>query len=241
MKAPALQGWTRTEIAKRVALDIPDGAYVNLGIGMPETVAHHLPDDKEVILHTENGLLGMGPPPPEGEEDPELINAGKRPVTTVPGASFFHHADSFAMIRGGHLDICVLGALEVAVNGDLANWSAGTGAVPAVGGAMDLVSGVKAVYVVTSHCTRNGEPKLVTECRYPLTGKGVADRVYTDLAVIDITSPGFVVRDLAPGITLSDLVERTAAPIVDAGGGTLTDDSASLGSPGRAPHLENTT
>ena len=177
------------ELARRVAHDIPDGAYVNLGIGMPETIAECIPEDKEVILHTENGLLGMGPPPPAGQEDPELINAGKRPVTTMPGASFFHHADSFAMIRGGHLDICVLGALEVAANGDLANWSTGAGdAIPAVGGAMDLVTGVKAVYVMTSHCTSGGEPKLVAECRYPLTGKAVVSRVYTDLAVIDIGS-----------------------------------------------------
>lgn len=222
------RGLTRIQIAERVALDIPDGAYVNLGIGMPETIAQCIPDEKEVILHTENGLLGMGPPPPKGEEDPELINAGKRPVTTVPGASFFHHADSFAMIRGGHLDICVLGALEVAANGDLANWSTGTGAVPAVGGAMDLVTGAKAVYVMASHCTREGEPKLVTECRYPLTGRAVVDRVYTDLAVIDITPRGFAVRDLAPGVTLSDVAERTAAPVVDARRGShFVDDIGS--------------
>ena len=210
------RGLDRREIAHRIARDIPDGAYVNLGIGMPETIAECIPEDKEVILHTENGLLGMGPPPPPGEEDPELINAGKKPVTTVPGASFFHHADSFAMIRGGHLDICVLGALEVAANGDLANWSTGADAVPAVGGAMDLVSGVKAVYVMTRHCTRAGDPKLVAECHYPLTGRGVVDRVYTDLAVIDITPQGFAVRELAPGVTLADVTERTAAPLHDA-------------------------
>ena len=226
------QGLTRTQIAERVALDIPDGAYVNLGIGMPETIARCISSDREVILHTENGLLGMGPPPPKGEEDSELINAGKRPVTTVAGASFFHHADSFAMIRGGHLDICVLGALEVAANGDLANWSTGIGAVPAVGGAMDLVTGVKAVYVMTSHCTRDGEPKLVTECRYPLTGKAVVDRVYTDLAVIDITPQGFAVRELAPGVTLGDVAERTAAPLDDARSGTHLDDTASQAEPG---------
>lgn len=213
------QGLNRREIAHRIARDIPDGAYMNLGIGMPETVAECIPGDQEVILHTENGLLGMGPPPLPGEEDPELINAGKQPVTTVPGASFFHHADSFAMIRGGHLDFCVLGALEVAANGDLANWSTGAaGIVPAVGGAMDLVSGVKAVYVMTRHCTRTGEPKLVTECRYPLTGRGVVNRVYTDLAVIDITPQGFAVRELAPGVTLADVTERTAAPLHDARG-----------------------
>ena len=216
MTTQAPQGLDRWEIARRVARDIPDGAYVNLGIGMPEIIAECIPEDKEVILHTENGLLGMGPPPPPGEEDPELINAGKRPVTAVPGASFFHHADSFAMIRGGHLDICVLGALEVAATGDLANWSTGAaGTVPAVGGAMDLVSGVKAVYVMTRHCTSAGEPKLVAECRYPLTGRGVVDRVYTDLAVIDITTRGFAVRELAPGVTLADVAERTAAPLHD--------------------------
>lgn len=238
MTAPRLPGLTRTEIAQRVALDIPDGAYVNLGIGMPETVAQCIPDGREVILHTENGLLGMGPPPPEGGEDPDLINAGKRPVTTVPGASFFHHADSFAMIRGGHLDICVLGALEVAANGDLANWSTGTGAVPAVGGAMDLVTGVKAVYVMTSHCTRQGEPKLVAECRYPLTGQAVVDRVYTDLAVIDITPQGFAVRDLAPGIALGDIAERTAAPVVDARSGASLDGTASHADPSRSSRSE---
>ena len=152
MTTPRLQGLSRMELARRVAHDIPDGAYVNLGIGMPETIAECIPEDKEVILHTENALLDMGPPLPAGQKDPELINAGKRPVTTMPGASFFHHADSFAMIRGGHLDICVLGALEVAANGDLANWSTGAGdAIPAVGGAMDLVTGVKAVYVMTTH------------------------------------------------------------------------------------------
>ena len=210
------QGLDRREIAHRIGRDIPDGAYVNLGIGMPETVAECIPEDKEVILHTENGLLGMGPPPPPGEEDPELINAGKQPITNVRGASFFHHADSFAMIRGGHLDICVLGALEVAANGDLANWSTGADAVPAVGGAMDLVSGVKAVYVMTRHCTRAGDPKLVAECRYPLTGRGVVNRVYSDLAVIDITPQGFAVRELAPGVTLADVTERTAAPLHDA-------------------------
>ena len=241
MTAPTPRGLTRTQIAERVALDIPNGAYVNLGIGMPETIAQCIPDDKEVILHTENGLLGMGPPPPEGEEDPELINAGKRPVTTVPGASFFHHADSFAMVRGGHLDICVLGALEVAANGDLANWSTGAGGVPAVGGAMDLVTGVKAVYVMTNHCTRKGEPKLVTACRYPLTGKAVVNRVYTDLAVIDITPQGFAVRDLAPGITLRDVAERTAAPVGDSRSGAHFGDAASQMDPGSRSKSEAST
>ena len=234
MRPSEPRGLTLTEIAGRVALDIPDGSYVNLGIGMPEAVAQCIPDDREVILHTENGLLGMGPPPPEGHEDPELVNAGKRPVTTVPGASFFHHGDSFAMIRGGHLDVCVLGALEVSANGDLANWSTGTGAVPAVGGAMDLVTGVKAVYVMTSHCTREGEAKLVSECSYPLTGRGVVDRVYTDLAIIEVTPAGFGVRELAPGITLSDVAERTAAPVVDVRHTPDFDETTSQTGPGRS-------
>ena len=184
---------------------------------MPEVVAQCIPADREVMLHTENGLLGMGPPPLEGQGHPELINAGKRQVTTMPGASFFHQADSFAMIRGGHLDLCVLGAMQVAASGDLANWSTGEpDEVPGVGGAMDLVSGVSAVFVMTSHCTRSNEPKLVAECRYPLTGRAVVSRVYTDLAVIDIGSDGFEVRELAPGISLGDVAERTAAPITDA-------------------------
>ena len=208
---------SRLEVARRVARDIPDGAYVNLGIGMPEMIAQCIPTDREVVLHTENGLLGVGPTPPAGQEDPELINAGKRPVTVVAGASFFHHADSFAMIRGGHLDLCVLGALQVAANGDLANWSTGAReAVPAVGGAMDLVSGVKAVYVMTSHCTRSGDPKLVARCTYPLTGRAVVSRIYTDLAVVDVSADGFAVRELTSGVTLADVADCTAAPIRDA-------------------------
>ena len=217
MTSPALRGLSRREIAERVALDIPDGAYVNLGIGMPEMVAQCIPAHREVMLHTENGLLGMGPPPLEGQGDPDLINAGKRRVTTMPGASFFHQADSFAMIRGGHLDVCVLGAMQVAASGDLANWSTGEpDEVPGVGGAMDLICGVKSVFVMTSHCTRSGEPKLVAECRFPLTGRAAVSRVYTDLAVIGIGSDGFEVLELAPGISLDDVAERTAAPINDA-------------------------
>lgn len=212
----ALQGLSRQQMAARAAQDIVDGAYVNLGIGMPEMIAQYIPSGREIILHTENGLLGMGPSPDEDQGDPELINAGKRQVTTVPGASFFHHADSFTMIRGGHLDLCVLGALEVAVNGDLANWSTGGNAIPAVGGAMDLVSGVKAVYVMTSHCTRDGVPKLVESCMYPLTGIGVVNRIYTDLAVIDVDPDGFKVVELSPGISFDEVAERTAAPIGDA-------------------------
>jgi len=185
-------GLTRDEMAQRCALDIPDGAYVNLGIGIPERVAAYVPEGREVIYHTENGLLGMGPPPRPGAGDPELINAGKQQVTANPGAAYFHHADSFAMIRGGHLDVCVLGALQVAQSGDLANWSTGApGAIPAVGGAMDLVAGVKTVYVITQHTTRDGEAKLVESCTYPLTGLGVVDRIYTDLAVPTSSTSGF--------------------------------------------------
>ena len=213
----AVTGLTTHQIARRAAQDIPDGAYVNLGIGLPELIALYIPDDREIVLHIENGLLGMGPSPEPGEGDPELINAGKKQVTTLPGASFFHQADSFAMIRGGHLDLSVLGALEVAANGDLANWSTGQeDAIPAVGGAMDLVSGVKAVYVITRHCTRQGTPKLVDRCSYPLTGPGVVDRIYTDLAVIHVTAQGFEVVELSPGVDFDDVAARTAAPLRDA-------------------------
>ena len=211
-----VRGLTREQIARRAARDIAGGAYVNLGIGMPELIARFIPADHQIVLHIENGLLGMGPPPAPGEGDPELINAGKKQVTILPGASFFHQADSFAMIRGGHLDLSVLGALEVAANGDLANWSTGReDAIPAVGGAMDLVSGVKAVYVLTYHCTRDGAPKLIERCSYPLTGAGVVNRVYTDLAVIDITAEGFRVVELSPGVTFKDVASRTAAPLGD--------------------------
>jgi 3-oxoadipate CoA-transferase beta subunit len=212
MSATATIGLTRDEMAERVALDIPDGSYVNLGIGIPELVAAHVPEGREFIYHTENGLLGMGPSPENGEDDPELINAGKRRVTTVPGASFFHHADSFVMIRGGHIDLCVLGALQVSEDGDLANWSTGApDAIPAVGGAMDLVAGVETIYVVTQHTTRDGEPKLVESCSYPLTGPGVVDRIYTDLAVIDVTDEGFRLLEFAPGVDFDYLQERTGA------------------------------
>ena len=210
-------GWTREQIAHRAAQDIADGSYVNLGIGIPEMIARFVPADREIVLHTENGLLGMGPPPAPGSGDPELINAGKRQVTAAAGASYFHHADSFAMIRGGHLDLCVLGALQVAANGDLANWSTGVeNGIPAVGGAMDLVAGVRAVFVVTFHCTRDGTPKLVERCSFPLTGAGVVSRVFTDLAVLDVTSDGFAAIDLAPGVSLADVAARTAAPVLDA-------------------------
>jgi len=208
-------GWSREQMAQRVALDIADGSYVNLGIGIPELIARYVPDGRQLLYHTENGLLGMGPSPEEGGGEPELINAGKRRVTAVPGAAYFHHADSFAMIRGGHLDLCVLGALQVAASGDLANWSTGgPDAIPAVGGAMDLVAGVKAIYVVTQHCTKHGEPKLVERCTLPLTGLGVVDRVYTDLAVIDVTPEGFRLVELAPGVEYEYVRERTGAPLL---------------------------
>lgn len=208
-------GLTRDEMAKRCALDISDGAYVNLGIGIPERVAAHVPEGREVIYHTENGLLGMGPPPQPGAGDPELINAGKQQVTANPGAAYFHHADSFAMIRGGHLDVCVLGALQVAQSGDLANWSTGApDAIPAVGGAMDLVAGVKTIYVITQHTTRGGDPKLVESCTFPLTGLGVVDRIYTDLAVIDIVDERFQVAELSPGVSFEYVQERTEAELI---------------------------
>lgn len=209
-----IAGWTREQMAQRLAQDIANGSYVNLGIGIPELVAKFVPEGRTFIYHTENGLLGMGPSPAEGEADPELINAGKRHVTANPGSAYFHHADSFAMIRGGHLDLSVLGAMQIAQNGDLANWSTGKpGAIPAVGGAMDLVAGVKQVFVMTQHCTKKGEPKLVEACSYPLTGRGVVDRVYTNLAVIDVTSDGFQVVELCPGVDFETVQELTGAPL----------------------------
>ena len=206
---------TRDEMAKRLAQDIPNGAYVNLGIGIPELVTKYVPEGREFIYHTENGLLGMGPSPIEGEGDPELINAGKKQVTALPGAAYFHHADSFAMIRGGHLDLCVLGALQVSNTGDLANWSTGTpDAIPAVGGAMDLVAGVKQIFVLTQHTTRDGSPKLVETCSYPLTGVGVVNRIYTDLAIVDVTRDGFQLVELTPGIEFDYVQERTGAELL---------------------------
>ncbi len=207
-------GWSREEMAQRLAQDIANGSYVNLGIGIPELVAKFVPEGRTFIYHTENGLLGMGPSPAEGEADPELINAGKRHVTANPGSAYFHHADSFAMIRGGHLDLSVLGAMQIAQNGDLANWSTGKpGAIPAVGGAMDLVAGVKQVFVMTQHCTKTGDPKLVESCSYPLTGRSVVDRVYTNLAVIDVTPDGFQVVELCPGVEFETVQELTGAPL----------------------------
>ena len=209
-----VQGWDREAMARRLAQDIPNGSYINLGIGIPELVAKFVPEGRTFIYHTENGLLGMGPSPEEGQEDPELINAGKRHVTANPGAAYFHHADSFAMIRGGHLDLSILGAMQISQSGDLANWSTGKpGAIPAVGGAMDLVAGVKKVFVLTQHTTKTGEPKLVESCTYPLTGQGVVDRIYTDLAVIDITPGGFQTIELAPGVPFEHVQAMTGAPL----------------------------
>ena len=209
-----VQGWDREAMARRLAQDIPNGSYINLGIGIPELVAKFVPEGRTFIYHTENGLLGMGPSPEEGQEDPELINAGKRHVTANPGAAYFHHADSFAMIRGGHLDLSILGAMQISQSGDLANWSTGKpGAIPAVGGAMDLVAGVKKVFVLTQHTTKTGEPKLVESCTYPLTGQKVVDRIYTDLAVIDITPAGFQTVELAPGVPFEHVQAMTGAQL----------------------------
>ena len=201
-------------MAARVARDIPNGAYVNLGIGLPTMVANHLPKDREIILHTENGLLGMGPAPEAGAEDADLINAGKQPVTALPGASFFHHADSFGMMRGGHLDCCVLGAFQVSVKGDLANWHTGAkDAIPAVGGAMDLAIGAKSVFVMMEHQTKKGESKIVEQCTYPVTGLGCVNRVYTDLAVIDVTPRGLEVVEMVDCLTLAELEKLSGVPL----------------------------
>ena len=207
--------YTRDQMAARVAQDIPEGAYVNLGIGLPTKVANYLPQEKEIFLHSENGLLGMGPAPAPGEEDEDLINAGKQPVTLLTGGAYFHHADSFAMMRGGHLDICVLGAFQVSHTGDLANWHTGApDAIPAVGGAMDLAIGAKQVFVMMEHQTKTGESKIVERCTYPLTGIACVSRIYTDLAVLDVTPEGLRVREMAPGLTLADLQAVTAAPLL---------------------------
>ncbi|MEE4259719.1 MAG: 3-oxoacid CoA-transferase subunit B [Bacteroidales bacterium] len=211
-------GWSTSEMAQKVAMDIHDGAYVNLGIGIPEMVAGFIPEGREVIYHTENGLLGMGKVAESGAEDYELVNAGKKYVTSIPGAAYFHHADSFAMIRGGHIDICVLGAYQVSEEGDLANWSTGDAdAIPAVGGAMDLVAGVKTIFVITKHNTKSSEAKIVKKCSYPLTGKGVVSRIYTDLAIIDVKEGKLFVKELAPGVTFDYLQEKTEARLYENG------------------------
>ena len=205
---------TRDQMAARVARDIPEGAYVNLGIGLPTMVGNHLPRDREIFLHSENGLLGMGPAPAPGEEDEDLINAGKQPVTLLPGGAYFHHADSFAMMRGGHLDICVLGAFQVSTSGDLANWHTGApDAIPAVGGAMDLALGARDVFVMMEHLTKSGESKVVAQCTYPLTGIGCVSRIYTDLAVLDVTPAGLSVREILSDISFEELQQLTGVPL----------------------------
>lgn len=208
---------TKTQLAQRVGLDIPDGAYVNLGIGMPTLVADHLPAGIEIVLHSENGILGMGPAPEDDGVDYDLINAGKQPVTLLPGGCFFHHADSFAMMRGGHLDICVLGAFQVSATGDLANWSTGEpGAIPAVGGAMDLALGARQTWVTMDLLTRDGRSKLVRQCTYPLTGLACVKRVYTDLATFACGPDGLRLIDAVEGVGLADLRTVTGLPIAAA-------------------------
>jgi 3-oxoadipate CoA-transferase beta subunit len=205
---------SRNEMAQRVADDILEGAYVNLGIGVPTLVANYL-GNKEVFLHSENGVLGMGPSPAPGEEDDDLINAGKQHVTLLAGGAYFHHADSFSMMRGGHIDIAVLGAFQVSVNGDLANWHTGAeGSIPAVGGAMDLATGARQVFVMMDHLTKTGESKLVPQCTYPLTGIGCVTRIYTDLAILDVTRDGLKVREIVADISFEDLQALSGVPLI---------------------------
>ena len=212
-----MQKLNRDQMAARVAQDIPEGSYVNLGIGLPTRVANHLPKEREIFLHSENGLLGMGPAPAAGEEDHDLINAGKQPVTLLAGGAFIHHADSFAMMRGGHLDICVLGAFQVSATGDLANWhTGGADAIPAVGGAMDLAIGAKKTFVMMEHRTKQGESKLVAACTYPLTGIGCVSRIYTDLAVIDVTAQGLKVVENTSGLSHDALQKLSGVPLIAA-------------------------
>ncbi len=219
-------GLSRKQVAWRIAQEIEEGNYVNLGIGSPEMVANYIPEGREIIFHSENGILGMGPAPKAGQEDGTLINAGKKPVTLLPGGSYFSHTDSFAMIRGGHIDICVLGAYQVAENGDLANWATlDTSKPPGVGGAMDLAVGAKRIFVMMDHCTKTGESKLMRACTYPQTGYGIVRTVFTDLAVIDIIDKGFVVREIAKGFTFEDLQEKSDAPLA------LADNWTTLAAP----------
>ena len=209
-----MKRYTRDQMAARVARDIPEGAYVNLGIGLPTMVANHLPKDREILLQSENGLLAMGPAPAPGAEDPDLINAGKQPVTLLPGGAYFHHADSFAMMRGGHLDFCVLGAFQVSKDGDLANWHTGApDAIPAVGGAMDLAIGAKRVYVMMEHLTKQGQSKIVDRCTYPLTGIRCVNRIFTDLSVLDVTRDGLQVLEMVEGLTFDELQRLTGVPL----------------------------
>lgn len=206
--------WSRDQIAARIANDIPDGSYVNLGIGAPTLVGNHLPEGREIVLHSENGILGMGPAPGPGEGHPDLINAGKQPVTLLPGGAYFHHADSFAMMRGGHLDICVLGAFQVSATGDLANWSTGEpGSIPAVGGAMDLAIGAKQTWVMMDLLTKQGESKVVKACTYPLTGIGCVKRIYSDLATLACTPDGLQLIDKVDGLEHAELEQLIGLPV----------------------------
>ena len=209
----ACKPWTREEIAARAASDIPEGWYVNVGIGIPVLLPNYIPPDREVIIQSENGILGMGPTPADDKINRWLINASKKYVTLVPGGSYVHHADSFAMIRGGHLDLCVLGSFQVAENGDFANWTSDSDDMPSVGGAMDLAAGAKAIWLLMDHTTKSGECKIMRRCSYPLTAIGAAKRVYTNLAVLDITGQGFAVRDMAPGLTFEALQDVTDAKL----------------------------
>ena len=205
---------SRNDMAQRVAADIPEGAYVNLGIGLPTLVANYL-GEKEVFLHSENGILGMGPSPEPGDEDDDLINAGKQHVTLLSGGAFFHHADSFSMMRGGHIDIAVLGAFQVSMSGDLANWHTGAeGSIPAVGGAMDLATGARQVFVMMDHLTKTGESKLVERCSYPLTGIGCVTRIYTDLAILDVTEQGLRVREIVADLSFEELQRLSGVPLL---------------------------
>lgn len=212
-----IQKRSREDIAKLIAQDIPEGSYVNLGIGLPTNVAKFLPEDREIFLHSENGVLAFGPPPKPGEEDADLVNAGKELVTLLPGGSFMHHGDSFDIMRGGHLDICVLGAFQVAANGDLANWHTGQeDSVPAVGGAMDLAVGAKSIYVYMEHTTKTGAPKIVSQLTYPITGEHCVNRIYTDLCIIELKAGQAYVTEMVEGLTFDQLQALTDCPLVDA-------------------------
>lgn len=214
MTATATVGWTDQQLAERVARELADGACVNLGIGLPTTVARYVPREREIIFHSENGIIGMGPTPAPGEEDPDLVNAGKQPVTLVTGAAIVHQADSFSLIRSGRLDVAILGGLQVAANGDLANWKVpGTQGVGGVGGAMDLAAGAKAIFVMMRHVDKHGRPKLVTACTFPLTARGCVTAVFTDLGIVDCRGGSFVVRELAPGVTRERIAAATGAPL----------------------------